>query len=762
MALLLNGFNVNFSSNEFTAYTLPVPDPSDLDEIRSPLKGQWFTFWRDGILYGIPLFQDVKVPFGHETKLSLNNHSILHLVCARIRDRLPHCFPKYNALSHRPFSFIAQKHEIVRIIKSHLNVNNPLLDKFSIRPKYELDPRIVELRNGELQIILTLSVRTKWEISASLSELKSAGIDLNGLYVIRKYFIKGQKRLVGRIANLSNGSVILSEKTIEEDNINEEEVYLEGSIESFKRCLDILIGKHYRNFQELRFVEEGNILTGPGYQESISKMKDFFDNQVGVVKLTDDLSFEISNQVEFLNDQNFTSYIQLNSSNYCFNPAMTKTSQYAWKGLEQYGPYDKDSFPKKTPKILVISPDTASGIVGQAIKMLKDGIQAQGCNSFNKGFSSTFNLVNPQFITLTIPILKDRSLAPSQNYRSSIEDHLARCSDYDIALIIILDEHKAMPDDINPYLISKAILLSNGIPAQEVRRSTLQTNQTSLQYTLQNISIALYAKMGGIPWTVSHGLTVDDEIVIGMGNAELSGSRFEANQRHIGITTVFRGDGNYLLANLSKECKYEEYPQVLKTSMISLLKEIKTRNNWQDGDTVRIVFHCFKPLKNIEIASIVKSCIDEVGNNQNIEFAFLTITVAHPFKISDTTYSGYQKYGKTKAVFVPQRGIVSQLGSHTRLLTINGPSLIKRETTPLPAPLLIHLHPDSTYNDLTYLSDQVLKFTCLSWRSTSPAKKPVTIYYSELIANLLARFRSISDWSPAVLNTKLKTSKWFL
>ena len=68
----------------------------------------------------------------------------------------------------------------------------------------------------------------------------------------------------------------------------------------------------------------------------------------------------------------------------------------------------------------------------------------------------------------------------------------------------------------------------------------------------------------------------------------------------------------------------------------------------------------------------------------------------------------------------------------------------------------------STFRDLAYLTEQVLKFTSLSWKSTLPAKKPVTIYYSELIAGLLARFRAVPDWSPAVLNTKLRASRWFL
>ena len=81
-------------------------------------------------------------------------------------------------------------------------------------------------------------------------------------------------------------------------------------------------------------------------------------------------------------------------------------------------------------------------------------------------------------------------------------------------------------------------------------------NPAALQYILQNISIALYAKMNGIPWTVDHDLTIADELVIGIGTAELSDSRLEERQRYVGITTVFRGDGNYLLGQLSREASY--------------------------------------------------------------------------------------------------------------------------------------------------------------------------------------------------------------
>ncbi len=63
---------------------------------------------------------------------------------------------------------------------------------------------------------------------------------------------------------------------------------------------------------------------------------------------------------------------------------------------------------------------------------------------------------------------------------------------------------------------------------------------------------------------------------------------------------------------------------------------------------------------------------------------------------------------------------------------------------------------------MTYLTEQALKFTSLTWRSTLPAAEPVTIYYSELIAGLLARLKHVPEWSPAVLRARLRTSRWFL
>ena len=306
-------------------------------------------------------------------------------------------------------------------------------------------------------------------------------------------------------------------------------------------------------------------------------------------------------------------------------------------------------------------------------------------------------------------------------------------------------------------------MLTNGIPVQEARVSTLTRRVDSLQFVFQSLSVALYAKMGGTPWTVNQDVTVNDEIVIGMGMVEVSGNRFAKRQRHVGITTVFRGDGNYLLGNISKECLYDDYPKVLEETIANVVDEIRQRNGWRPGDTVRIVLHASKPLHHLEVDELVRKCVKEAAPEQNVQFAFIDVLHDHSFRIFDYREKGRRAAdGGIKGQFVPKRGLTTYIGKNTRLLSTNGPSQIKRSVTPLPAPLLVHLHPHSTGCDLTYLTDQVLKFTSLTWRSVQPAYAPVTIYYSELIAGLLMRLKHVPGWSAVPLNTKLRSSKWFL
>lgn len=764
MPHFLNAFRVTFSSESVQAFSKPVPDPSELKGIRKSLGDTCFSYWHEGTLYTIPKSAGSQLDLGEATPIQLKSYLGMKLVAAMITEALPSSFVEYDPVRDRPFTFLAQKQELVTEATSDWNQKPKLLSDFEIRAKFELDPRLAEIHDGNLEVALVMKLTTRWICNADLKELDAAGVELSGLHILRRNPEPGTRRLIGRVKHLDGDKVVLSDAYDDVDSVLSSDVKLEGSKESFARCLSKILGPRYRHFMGNLDSAQGNLTNGPGLEKSLGQMLQFLKSK-NPLQLPGEIECEVSELIEIRNRDDFKSLVYMKPAKYCFDRARTKLTDYAWQGIQKFGPYDRESFPRRTPKILVVCPDTLSGRVSQSIKLFRDGVSSVKNSRYANGFAGAFNLVNPDFQTLPVSLFGLPTEQVSGAYRDAIENHLARDSNYDAAINVLHDEHSRIPDAINPYLATKAVLLANAIPVQETRASTLASAPESLQYIFQNISTALYAKMGGIPWTVDHGETADDEIVIGIGNAELSGSRFESRQRHVGITTVFRGDGNYLLSNVSRECKYDDYPAVLRESTLRVLSEIKQRNAWKPGSTIRIVFHAFKPLKKVEVADIIKSCVEQVGAEQHVEFAFLTITRDHPFTLMDTGQKGIApRYGNgaSKGVYVPARGLLVQIGKATRLLCTNGPRMVKRSTLPLPSPLLIHLHQQSTYKDFPYLADQVLKFTSLSWKSTLPTDRPVTILYSSLIAELLGRLQVINDWSPAVLNTKLKTSKWFL
>ena len=757
--LLLNGFRLSLSSDELLAFTLPLADNSQLKALRDE-HPDWFLWWREGNVHALSRVAHPSTNFGTLARLNCSEH--LGFLVALIDNILPNKFPKYDAFRRRPFRFIGKRDELVSTIAKRMRKTPSLLREFVIRPAFTLEAKIIEPTADNTSIGLFLRINTRWSINASVSALQAAGVNLEGLYVIRADPKPGEHRLVGQIKTVADNTIHLSAAYDDRATIGADEVVLEGSRHSFARCLKTILGTDYDTFETLRQEEEANLISGPAINKVLEHFHQFFQKDP-VLTITDELRVTINEQLAIENTTAYQTIYAAPPVQYYFNPARTKAHQYPWFGIQQYGPFSKDTFPKRTPTIMVVFPDMAQGATETFLRYLRDGITTNGRSPYQGGFAKLFGLLNPAFVMVKVTIL--HTPEPAGAYRKAIEDYLANNPGTpDAAIVVLTDAHAALPDQSTPYLAAKATLMLAGIPSQEIKTSKLSSSPYALQYILQNFTIALYAKMNGTPWTVNQDTTISDELVIGIGTSEQSNNRFDKRTRYIGITTVFRGDGNYLLSHVSKDCTYDEYPKMLEETTERILEEIKARNGWQPGDNIRLIFHSYKPLKNVEVAEITKRAALAVGKEQTIEFAFLTVTIDHSFLILDPKQQGIynQRSGTTKSVYVPDRGTVMQIGRYTRLVCTNGPQLIKHENAPLPAPLLVHIHRGSTFNDLTYLAEQVLKFTGLSWRSTLPAKKPVSIYYSELIAELLSRLKGVEGWSPAVLNMKLRASRWFL
>ncbi|TGQ80241.1 hypothetical protein EN850_13235 [Mesorhizobium sp. M8A.F.Ca.ET.207.01.1.1] len=756
--LVTNGFEVKLPA-QVEAVVRDLVDPSEVREERKRIGGYWFVHRMAGRLFYIRLKAGGPNVDGDSTIVRTADQP--WLLRARLDDAIEEALPKYEAVRKRPFTFLAQKSELIADAADAAGITHRLLPGFRVTPKFALSPKIYEPIDGQTRIGIFVTIAMRYDIEADISELDAAGIDLTGMYVVRRQYQPGERRLLGRIRSIEKGVVYLFEESGPTE-MPVSDVKLEGSKENFTRCLTKLLGYNYKKLTTALDDQEAMYRVGPRFDEAVKRMGEFLARKPIFLGLG--LSATVGDRITLDNDGENRNVRVASTVEYVFDRTGAKSSEYAWPGLSQYGPYDRSNFAGRSPRILVAYPSSTAGKVEVFLRYFRDGMGAN-YPGFPKGFTDVFGLVKVDFVLCPIDIdISDRQTAAA-DYNKAIQDKLAESGDVQAGIIVLYDEHGRLPDGINPYIHTKSLLLTLGVPTQEVRLPTVIQELKSLQYTLENFAVSMYAKLNGTPWTVNHDKTINDELVVGMGVAELSGSRSDKRQRFVGITTVFSGDGTYLLGNVSRECAYESYPDAVRESMLQILRELKKRNNWQPGDTVRVVFHAHRPLKRVDVASIVFKCTREIGSEQDIQMAFVTISHEHPFMIFDRKQRGIAAYKGSdvmKGVFAPARGTITRIGRLTRLLAVNAPRLIKRPNTPLPAPLLISLHPDSTFRDVDYLAEQALKFTSLSWRSTLPAGTPVTVFYSERIAELLGRLRNVPDWSPAALNVKLKWSRWFL
>jgi hypothetical protein len=330
-----------------------------------------------------------------------------------------------------------------------------------------------------------------------------------------------------------------------------------------------------------------------------------------------------------------------------------------------------------------------------------------------------------------------------------------------LALVFTSEEQEHLTGNASPYLVSKSTFMSHGVPVQEFQIENIQ--REDIAYPLNTMALACYAKLGGTPYVISvPHRTMAHELVIGIGSAHVSQSRMSPDERFVGITTVFSSDGNYFVSNVSKDAPYDQYSQELLRALRTCIEDVKARNAWQPQDTIRLVFHVFKPLKDRETRAVKNLVADLTKEYAGVDFAFLHVSDQHDWMMLDRASTGTGRGTRRKGQFVPARGHAVRISGSEMLVSVTGPFEMKLSLQGAPRPLLLKLHRESTFTDLDYLAGQVFRFTALSWRRPYPSSKPVTILYSELIAGLLGQLRQVTNWNSDMISTKLRWSRWFL
>jgi hypothetical protein len=621
-----------------------------------------------------------------------------------------------------------------------------------IRLAFRIHARVRYLSDHVAEPIVIADTHIRHDIELRVSDLLREGVDVRGLYVVEDVSVSSEpfrrRPLVGRVEGIDGGVVILGDHRKGRDRLPTSDVYLEPRIEATERCVERLLGN--RAAQVLKAIEDctRRMQSAESRRGRIQATMDFLAREDLV------LAAGASARIGSLVSQQANTFWPTRTASritYVFDPRGVKLSDRNAEGLQRHGPYSSRTSFNPSPRICVVAEASEQGEIERFLYKFFEGIDG---TIYAKGFRGLFAM-NPKQPTFFLA----RDGSPSAFRRAvqqAVEASAADGVPWDLALVQSRENTRMLRGDQNPYLVTKAVFLGHQIPVQAFRIETTYQSDPSLPYSLRNMALGVYAKLGGTPWLLKSTPTTTHELVIGLGSAWASAGRLGDRQRLVGITSLFSGDGSYWLHTLSRAALVEEYQQAVTDSVIKAIEQVRHARNWSKGDQVRLVFHAFKPFRNKEaeaVLSIASSLPDF-----DIQTAFVHVVADSPYTLFDLKNSGRNGRGR----LVPARGPIVEVGDRQALVLATGANELKRPGAGLPQPLLLQLHGRSSFTDMSYLADQVFHFTSHSWRGFLPAEMPVTVGYSQQIARLLSRLRDVSCWSPDSLYGKIGFTRWFL
>lgn len=624
---------------------------------------------------------------------------------------------------------------------------------------YKVDTRIID-SNLEPSYCVIFNIFYEWKIKVSCQELKNNQIDLFGRMVTikdKKSDLFYTNKVVGELIEIRDSDADV-EMRGEVCTYQLKDLFLENSYDNRQILLEHVVGKPKAKSIS-KFLRDTSA-ERKGAKEN-SRLIDLLHNHFKGHHFSNHhgFSFKLSNLIT-KNAVTKWKSISIEPPLYVFNNYRNQTHKYNDFGLKTYGPHSKEYFTNPKPNIFAICRTSSQGDMSKFLGKFTHGLKIGDgkFEPYEQGFIRKYALDNqtptPKIYTVANEEIKE--------YKKTLMRMLEENDKIDFVFIETCEEYKMKNSSDNPYYFTKANLLQEGIPSQGVLHKNILKNDRSVAFTLNNISLASYSKMGGKPWVMPSEVNVEHEIVIGIGNKIFKKDRFSATSRVVGITTVFSGDGDYQLSNSSKDVPFEDYLEELARSLALNIDKVSKKYSWRKGDTVRIIFHVFKPFRYDEIDYIEK-VVDDLQKDFIVEFAYVTVAQSHPYLIFDENQKGVIDFlnGGKKGIWQPDRTTNLKIDDYNFLLQLTGPKELKTSKHGISAPVLVKLHEKSTFKSIEYLTRQIYKFSCISWRGFNLSSKPVTIQYSNLIAGKMGNFRSVEGWNPLNLS-KVNDKTWFL
>ena len=311
-----------------------------------------------------------------------------------------------------------------------------------------------------------------------------------------------------------------------------------------------------------------------------------------------------------------------------------------------------------------------------------------------------------------------------------------------------IHKYSSARDSKECYYKIKELLLKYDIPTQCIDRGRMndmidkdnRNQKANFAYTLQNMSVAICAKLGGSPWLLDE--TEKKELIIGIGAFRSD------NQQYIGAAFSFDNTGIFNDYSYFEKSELDELVGAIKLAIM--------RYSSVNNQPERIIIHYYKKISRKREFKKVEDMLQSLSLDVPVYIVTINKTESEDIVLFDeeSTYSSYNyqtRQSESVKSLMPYSGKWVNLGpskeGHRYLLCNNtryeGERFSAMDGFPFPVKLTIACPNRNDEIDtpvVQQLIDQVYQFSCIYWKSVKQQGLPVTIKYPEMIAEIMPHF----------------------
>jgi hypothetical protein len=453
-------------------------------------------------------------------------------------------------------------------------------------------------------------------------------------------------------------------------------------------------GKSNRNFYVDRF-------------EQIQKFMQKFYRKIFPLS-GDGISLFIDRELLYLDAK------KLNPKQYVFSNDKKSNSQYS--GVKSYGPLE---IIKDEPKIYFLYREQDKPFAQDLYKALRG-------DTFSNTFPGMDDMFGYKFNSENVGGKAIEGYDPT-NLAKTLEVITRDAKGRRVLPILIIPYKKGSnPDASRLYHIAKYAFLTRKIPSQFVSLIQLQTKD-QLKWSVSNLGLQIFAKMGGKPWKVVP--ETNNCLIIGIGQAHKENEG--KIEKYYAYSVLTESTGLYKdLKMLGQGKDKGSYLGEFKSNLKAIFEQY-----FEDYDN--FVVHATFSIRRDEL-DIVKEVLDEINQEKDIPKTFVVM------KFNDR--NKYFGYSMTSNSMIPFESTYVQLSRNEYLVWFEGlqyhnPNVLKRIERPLHIEFIYPKDGLEERQKVNYIQDAV-NISGANWRGFNAKSLPVSVYYAYLVADYYKEFQS--------------------